>query len=391
MLPGKKYKPEDLIRLVWRRKWTVIVPFVVISACTFVAALMIPNRFRSETVILLVQQRVPDSYVRSTVITRTQILDRLRSIQQQFLSRTRLESIIRDFDLYPSERTHLPMEDIVERMRRDVVVTIVQGEAFRVAYTSDDPKKAMQVVERLASDVTTENLQDREVLATATTDFLQSQLEDARRRLAEQETKVADFQRRHAGRAAVRARGESAGPAQPAIAGPGPSGLDQPRPGPAVVAGADAGGSGSHVPAAPLIVPSTPAGTAVDAVGGVTPAERLEAARDALKALELRLTPEHPDVVYTKRLIVDLEAKVKAEAAQQDPAASRPVRARTAEEANILRRIQENSAGTERCGDCAGLEAERGKAAARSDRGGSDPRLRHAQARGRVDRADARL
>ncbi len=76
---------------------------------------MLPNRFRSETVILIVPQRVPESYVRSTVTAR--IEDRLRSIQQQILSRTRLELIIRDFNLYPSERQRLPMEDVVERMR----------------------------------------------------------------------------------------------------------------------------------------------------------------------------------------------------------------------------------------------------------------------------------
>jgi uncharacterized protein involved in exopolysaccharide biosynthesis len=43
-----------------------------------------------------------------------------------------------------------------------------------------------------------------------------------------------------------------------------------------------------------------------------------------------------------KRLIVDLEAKVKVEAAQPGSAVQRPARARTPEEANTLRRIQEN-------------------------------------------------
>ena len=58
----------------------------------------LPNLYRSDTLILVVPQRVPESYVRSTVTTR--IEDRLQSITQQILSRTRLERIIQDFNLY---------------------------------------------------------------------------------------------------------------------------------------------------------------------------------------------------------------------------------------------------------------------------------------------------
>ena len=129
MLPGRKPTPEDMLRLVWRRKWAVILPFLLVSAGTFVAARTLPNRYRSETVILVVPQKVPESYVRSTVTA--DIGDRLRSIREQILTRTRLELIVRDFDLYRAERARMPIEDVVEAMRRDVLVEIVKGETFR--------------------------------------------------------------------------------------------------------------------------------------------------------------------------------------------------------------------------------------------------------------------
>jgi uncharacterized protein involved in exopolysaccharide biosynthesis len=79
---------------------------------------------------------------------------------------------------------------------------------------------------------------------------------------------------------------------------------------------------------------------------GATAAEQLDAARKALKALEVRAKPEHPDVQYLKRVISGLEAKVAAEAsaaAAQPGAASIDAiaRARTPEEANLQRRILE--------------------------------------------------
>src|SRR5262249_59404804 len=90
-------------------------------------------------------------------------------------------------------------EDVVERMRSDITVDIVKGDAFRVAFSADDPRTAMRVAERLASFFIDESLRDREVLAEGTSQFLESQLEDARRRLIETEKRLEEYRRRHDG------------------------------------------------------------------------------------------------------------------------------------------------------------------------------------------------
>ena len=118
MLPGKKYKPEDMLQVLRRRIWLVLVPFAVVSAGTAVVVRKLPDRYRSEATILVEPQRVPEAYVRSTVTT--DLRDRLRSIQAQIMSRTRLEQIIEEFNLYPEERRNGLMEDVVERMRGDI-------------------------------------------------------------------------------------------------------------------------------------------------------------------------------------------------------------------------------------------------------------------------------
>src|SRR5688500_9506685 len=132
MLPGKKYKPEDVLQILRQRIWLVLVPFAVVSAATVLVARQLPNRYRSDTLIQLTPQRVPDTYVKSAIATR--IDERLPVISAQILNRTRLERIIQDFNLYAEERQSGIMEDIVERMRtRDVKVDVIKGEAFRVS------------------------------------------------------------------------------------------------------------------------------------------------------------------------------------------------------------------------------------------------------------------
>jgi uncharacterized protein involved in exopolysaccharide biosynthesis len=198
VLPGQRCAPEDVLRIAWNRKWLILIPFVVGVVGAALVTAELPNRYRSETVILVVPQRVPESYVRSTVTSR--IEDRLETIQPQILSRSNLESIILGLDLYPDERKKLVMEDVVGLMRLNIEgPRIERGDAFRVGYVSTNPKLAQQVTERLASLYIAENLKERELQAEGTTQFLDAQVEDARQRLIEHEKKLESFRRQHDG------------------------------------------------------------------------------------------------------------------------------------------------------------------------------------------------
>jgi polysaccharide chain length determinant protein (PEP-CTERM system associated) len=157
----------------------------------------VPELYRSETMIMVVPQRIPDTYVRSTVTAKVE--DRLPSISNQILSRSRLERTINDFDLYGGERAQGIMEDIVQRMRADITVTLEGQDSFRVSYVSSDPRTAQQVTARLASLYIEENLRDRENLAEETNLFLESQLDEAKKRLIEHEQKLEAYRRRYSG------------------------------------------------------------------------------------------------------------------------------------------------------------------------------------------------
>src|SRR5512138_3232066 len=118
MLPGKKYKPVDFLQMAWRRRWFIVVPTIMGAYAALIVSARAPNMYQSEMLIQVVPQRVPDTYVRSTVTMRTE--DRLNSLSQQVLSRTQLERLIVQMNLYAGERQRLPMQDIVERMRSNI-------------------------------------------------------------------------------------------------------------------------------------------------------------------------------------------------------------------------------------------------------------------------------
>src|SRR3954467_5163421 len=102
MVPGKRYKPEDFIQILRRRKAAVMIPLAIAVLATPLLSWLLTDRYQSSTTILVVPQRIPESFVKSTVTSTME--ERLQSISQQLLSRTRLERIIQNFDLYAKER-----------------------------------------------------------------------------------------------------------------------------------------------------------------------------------------------------------------------------------------------------------------------------------------------
>jgi polysaccharide chain length determinant protein (PEP-CTERM system associated) len=308
VIPGKKYKSDDVLRILWRYRWAILLPWIAVTAATFGVARALPNKYKSETLILVVPQRVPESYVRSTVTMR--IEDRLHSITQQILSRTRLEQIIKEFNLYSEERRTGIMEDVVERMRKDIGIEIVKGDAFRVAYTGDDPRVVMKVTERLASLFIDESLRDREVLAQGTNQFLEAQLEDARRQLVDHEKALEAYRKKYDGQlptqvdANLQAIRDSEMQLQSTT-----ELLNRDRDEKLLLDRQIADLS------APDAVPAQRASDSSEPPT-LSAAQQLDAAKKTLDALQVRFKPEHPDVIRMKRLVHDLEAKAALEAKQ---------------------------------------------------------------------------
>jgi polysaccharide chain length determinant protein (PEP-CTERM system associated) len=306
VLPGKKYTSDEILRIALRRKWLIVVPFVAGVVGSMFVAHGLPQLYRSETLIMVIPQRIPDSIVKSPI---TGTLDeRLPSISGQILSRSRLERIITDFDLYQTERSRDVMEDVIVRMRADIKgPTLVGKESFRLGYVSGDAKTAQKVTERLGSLYIEENLRDRESQAEGTNQFIESQLADAKGRLLEYEKKLEEYQRQYSGQLPdqLTANLQAISNAQMQLQQVSES-LNRARERRLLVERqlADA----QTLPAA-TVLPETSV-----AQGPPTTAQQLQAARARLEAFKLQYTPDHPDVRALERTIRDLEARAAEEA-----------------------------------------------------------------------------
>ncbi len=319
MLPGKSYGPQDILRIIKTRGWII---GVALAACTYAALVIsawLPNVYRAETLIQVVPQRVPDAYVRSTVTLKTE--DRLEALSAQVMSRTELERLIKEYDLYPRERQRYPMQDVVDRMRASITKQLVRAapdrpvDSFYLRFTYSDAITTAKVTERLALLFIDQNARDRGVLAQATDSFLQAQLEEARARLEEQERRLEVFRERNAGRLPTQLdfNMQAIQNAQLQLQQLTES-LARDRDRRLTVEQLLKDAQAEQVIATPISVPAN-SDLATAVAAGATTKRQLEMARGELARLELSRTQDHPDIARTKRVIGDLEKKAAAEAA----------------------------------------------------------------------------
>ena len=308
MIPGKKYRPEDFLRVFFARRWLFVLPFAVVALTTALVVYLLPDRYRSRAVIQIVPARVPSDLVKAT--GGPNLNARLQTMMPRILSRTRLEALIAEFNLYADERRTELMEDVIERMNHDIDVSVVRGNAFQVTYEAQNRVTALRVTARLAQLFIDESYRDREVYAQGASQFIESQLEETRQRLVEHEKKLEEYRRQHSGELPSQLTSNLTGASNSQLQLQSINDTlsrDRDR---LQALERELNDLMSQEPAAPAA-----ASVDVDAGTG-SAAQQLEAARRQLRQMELRLKPEHPDVARMKRIISDLEQKAEAETLQ---------------------------------------------------------------------------
>jgi uncharacterized protein involved in exopolysaccharide biosynthesis len=336
------------VAMALRWKWVIVVPFLMGGYIGLVISSRQPEVYESDMLIQVIPQRIPSSFVQSTVTMRT--IDRLTSLTEQILSRTELERLITDLELYPEERARLPMQDVVENMRlRQIKVDPVynrearDADSFYVRFQYKDPVTARRVTERLGGLFIDVNARDRNALAIQTQQFLMSQLAESKKKLEETEMRMQAFREKNAGRlpTQVAVNMQAMQNAQmrvqslaEAIARDRDRRLILER----LLAEAE---DEIVLPATPA--PSSaqaPSDTSTGAPTGGTTAQQLAQTKMLLTGLELRLKPEHPDVIRAKSLMAKLETQLEVEtkAAEEARRAAEKAAAENAEPVRPVKR-----------------------------------------------------
>ncbi len=203
---------KDYIAIFRRRRTVILSVVAVIFVISVVTAILWPATYRSTATILIEEQEIPSDLIRSTITSYA--TQRIQTINQRVMTRANLMQIIDKYDLYRDKRRSETTEEILERMRKDVKVDMINADVIdprsgrptpaTIAFTLSFDGQGAEVTQKVASELTSlylnENLKNRTEKASETFTFLSMEADKLREHITELETQLAAFKERNAGR-----------------------------------------------------------------------------------------------------------------------------------------------------------------------------------------------
>lgn len=206
-VPRRSMDVEDYIDILRRHKSWIVGPIFAGLVASVVGVYLWDDTYLSSTTIKVIPQQVPEDYVKSNV--NQQLSERIGAMAQNVLSRAVLTTLIQNLELYPRDRNRLPMDDLVENMRKSVQISNVGTyassgttkavPAFEISYKYTDRFKAQRVVADLASKFIDQSVRERTISSQGTQGLLRDEWERSRKELADLDNKVAAFRSRNQG------------------------------------------------------------------------------------------------------------------------------------------------------------------------------------------------
>jgi polysaccharide biosynthesis transport protein len=200
---------QDLVAIVKRRRWNIIVPAAVIFCVAAILVFVLPPVYRSTSTILIEEQEVPRDYVNSTVTGYAE--SRLQTINQRIMGATRLLEIITRFDLYPELKRKKTTEEIVAKLRKDIKFETISADvidprsgqrrpatiAFTLSYQGKNPQMVQKVASELASLYLEENLAVRSRQSLGTTKFMEDEMKTVQVQLRSIDAQISAYKQRN--------------------------------------------------------------------------------------------------------------------------------------------------------------------------------------------------
>jgi uncharacterized protein involved in exopolysaccharide biosynthesis len=205
-------EPSEYLDILRRHMLQIVLVTMLLSAMALLVAVVLPPVYRSSATILVQEQEVPPDLVRSTITSFAD--ERIQVISQQVMTRQVLLDLVKRHDLYPELRRRATTDEVIDRLRRDIRLTMVDSSisdrasgrrvnatiAFKLSFDSSQPEEARRVVDELVHLYLNENVQARQQSASETAAFLSQEAKRAADRIRQIEVSLADFKRRYAGR-----------------------------------------------------------------------------------------------------------------------------------------------------------------------------------------------
>ena len=174
----------DYLAAFRRRRGMIVLIAGAVFILGLITAFVWPPTYESSATILIEEQEIPVEMVQTTVTSYAG--QRIQVISQRVMTRANLLEIIDKYALYVDERKRETTEEVLDTMRKDIKVDMVQADvmdprsgrpmaatiAFTVGFEGENPVLVQKVANELTTLYLNENLRTRTEKTEETREFI---------------------------------------------------------------------------------------------------------------------------------------------------------------------------------------------------------------------------
>jgi succinoglycan biosynthesis transport protein ExoP len=199
----RQRSPSEYLKIIKRRKWLIILPLIAVTSAVGWVVYRLPNVYESKTLIVVKPSTLPTTVV--PTITEDSLTRQLTSIAQVVTSRSSLEPLVIQYELYKAERLRgEPMESIIDMMRKDIKVEVNTSRnditnGFNITYYGRNPKTTQAVTAELASKYINEQTKNTVNSTNSAKQFIDQQVKQAQDELTLVDNRRLEFMQKNVG------------------------------------------------------------------------------------------------------------------------------------------------------------------------------------------------
>ncbi len=184
------------LHAIWTRRWIALAAAWVVAVLGWLLVSQIPNTYESRARVFVQTQTILPGKVGITPADQARALD---TVRQTLTSAVNLEKVVRGTDLASTVSSDRDVADRVAGLQKAIKITAQQDNLFEISVTGASPKTARAVVQKLIDIFVEQNLAGNRDETSSSLRFLDAQLTERQKQLADAEAKRADFQNRYLG------------------------------------------------------------------------------------------------------------------------------------------------------------------------------------------------
>ncbi|WP_421921580.1 XrtA system polysaccharide chain length determinant [Marinobacter salarius] len=187
--------PKEIVREVRSRKWLALLVFAAVSFSVLAAGFLWPYKYQSEVVIFVDDRNIIQPLMEGRAVA-TEVSEKVSAARELLGTRSVLEGIATDTEIFGESAANLPPEQLEERIKGlQYSLSVAQrgDNYFSIGYSSSSALKTFRVAQKLGQAFIEENARRKREESRSAYDFIDKQVKSYEQQIAEVEERLKEF------------------------------------------------------------------------------------------------------------------------------------------------------------------------------------------------------